>query len=212
MVKAVALNNDGATNGVTAPSSEAQERVIVQAWKDADIDPGQLSYLEAHGTGTTVGDRIEMRALTNAFERFTTKRQFCGSRHGEAQHRPRGRGIRDGRPLQSRHGDGARNPAAECQLRGAEPRKIGFANSPMFMVDSPLPWPKDTARLAGVSLLRLQRHEQPRRPASPPPQTSPSGRRRLEVLTLSTHARTLWPALLDAYLEHLCSPSGQLAS
>ena len=211
VVKAVALNNDGATNGVTAPSSEAQERVIVQAWKDADIDPGQLSYLEAHGTGTTVGDRIEMRALTNAFERFTTKRQFCGLGTAKPNigHAVAASGMAGLFKVVMAMEHGTLPPSVNFEEPNPE---IGFANSPMFMVDSPLPWPKDTARLAGVSSFGFSGTNSHAVLASPPPQTSPSVGDGLEVLTLSTHARTLWPALLDAYLEHLqAHPDSSLA-
>lgn len=58
-----ALNQDGRSNGLTAPNGRAQEAVIRAALKNADVSPGELSYLEAHGTGTTLGDPIELRAL-----------------------------------------------------------------------------------------------------------------------------------------------------
>lgn len=72
-----AINNDGASNALTAPNAETQEAVIVKAWQDAGIHPEQLGYIEAHGTGTVLGDPIEFKALTNAFRRFTNKTQFC---------------------------------------------------------------------------------------------------------------------------------------
>ncbi len=211
VVKSVALNNDGATNGVTAPSSEAQERVIVQAWKDADIDAGQLSYIEAHGTGTTVGDRIEMRALTNAFERFTTKRQFCGLGTAKPNigHAVAASGMAGLIKVILAMEHGTLPPSVNFEEPNPE---IGFANSPMFMVDSPLPWPKGTARLAGVSSFGFSGTNSHAVLASPPVEGPPSAGDGLEVLTLSTHSRTLWPALLDAYLEALRThPDSSLA-
>ncbi|MFI8946972.1 amino acid adenylation domain-containing protein [Streptomyces sp. NPDC053750] len=73
-----AVNNDGRSNGLTAPNARAQKELLVSAWKRAGIPPETLSYIEAHGTGTTLGDPIEIKGLTGAFAEFTTRRQFCG--------------------------------------------------------------------------------------------------------------------------------------
>lgn len=78
VIKGSAINNDGASNGITAPNAKAQEEVIVQAWKAAGINPETVSYIEAHGTGTVLGDPIEIKGLENAFRRFTNRKQFCG--------------------------------------------------------------------------------------------------------------------------------------
>lgn len=78
VIKGSAINNDGASNGITAPNAEAQEAVIISAWEEAKINPETISYIEAHGTGTVLGDPIEIKGLTNAFRRYTNKNQFCG--------------------------------------------------------------------------------------------------------------------------------------
>ena len=78
IVKGSAMNQDGQSLGITAPKADAQTRVIVKAWKNAGIDPATISYIEAHGTATRLGDPIEIQALTNAFKQFTRKKQFCG--------------------------------------------------------------------------------------------------------------------------------------
>ncbi|MCX7920814.1 MAG: type I polyketide synthase [Clostridia bacterium] len=77
VIKGSAINNDGISSGITAPNAEAQENVIVKAWEDAKINPETISYIETHGTGTVLGDPIEIKALKNAFSRYTDKRQFC---------------------------------------------------------------------------------------------------------------------------------------
>lgn len=77
VIKGSAINNDGASNGITAPDAKAQEAVISKAWKESGIDPETISYFEAHGTGTILGDPIEIKGLTNAFRKFTDKKQFC---------------------------------------------------------------------------------------------------------------------------------------
>lgn len=77
MIKASAVNNDGASNGITAPNAVAQEELLADVWQKAKIDPETISYIEAHATGTPLGDPIEIKGLTNAFRRFTQKKQFC---------------------------------------------------------------------------------------------------------------------------------------
>ncbi|WP_026884685.1 type I polyketide synthase [Clostridium akagii] len=77
VIKGSAINNDGVSVGITAPNVEAQENVILDAWKDAHIDPKTITHIEAHGTGTKLGDPIEVNAIKNAFSRFTNKKQFC---------------------------------------------------------------------------------------------------------------------------------------
>ncbi len=78
VIKGSAINQDGRSIGITAPDSKAQEDVIINAWKDANIEnPECISYIEAHGTGTKLGDPTEILAIRKAFKRFTDKKQFC---------------------------------------------------------------------------------------------------------------------------------------
>lgn len=77
IVKGSAALHGGYTPSLTAPSVAGEENVIVHAWQDAGIDPRSLSYIEAHGTGTKLGDPIEINALKRAFARYTNDRGFC---------------------------------------------------------------------------------------------------------------------------------------
>ncbi|MFZ7733721.1 beta-ketoacyl synthase N-terminal-like domain-containing protein [Bacillus velezensis] len=77
VIKGSALNQDGTTAGITAPNPAAQTEVIETAWKDAGIAPETLSFIEAHGTGTKLGDPVEFNGLCKAFEKYTAKKQFC---------------------------------------------------------------------------------------------------------------------------------------
>lgn len=63
VIRGSAANQDGRTNGLMAPSREAQEAVLRGAYRDADVSPGHVQYVEAHGTGTRLGDPIEAKAL-----------------------------------------------------------------------------------------------------------------------------------------------------
>src|SRR5690606_35864954 len=77
VIKGVGLNNDGGDKGsFTAPSAEGQAGAIHMAIKDARIAPASIGYLEAHGTGTPLGDPIEMEGLSLAFGPQNNK-QYC---------------------------------------------------------------------------------------------------------------------------------------
>lgn len=67
VIKSVAINHDGHSSGLTVPNGSAQEAVIRAALQQANLTPGDISYIEAHGTGTSLGDPIEARALAAVF-------------------------------------------------------------------------------------------------------------------------------------------------
>ena len=71
-----AINSDGASNGLSAPNPEAQADVLKRAWDDAGIQPQQISFIETHGTGTKLGDPIEIHGLTMAARHYTQDQQF----------------------------------------------------------------------------------------------------------------------------------------
>ncbi len=77
ILKGSALNAGGKTNGYTVPNPKAQSELVSTAFTRAGIQPEMLSYIEAHSTGTTLGDAIEIAGLTQAFENFSDKKQFC---------------------------------------------------------------------------------------------------------------------------------------
>ncbi|MHC5773995.1 type I polyketide synthase [Nostoc sp.] len=78
VIKGSAVNNDGSAKvGFTAPSSSGQAKVISEAQAIANVNPETISYIETHGTGTILGDPIEISALKKVFNASTQKRGFC---------------------------------------------------------------------------------------------------------------------------------------
>ena len=59
------------------PDPASQAEVITDSFQSAGIDPETLSYIEAHGTGTSLGDPIEIEGLSRAFRKWTNKKRFC---------------------------------------------------------------------------------------------------------------------------------------
>ena len=79
VIKGSAINNDGAVKvGYTAPSLEGQAAVIRAAYQVAEVSPETVTYVEAHATGTPLGDPVELAALSEVFSAKSQARQFCG--------------------------------------------------------------------------------------------------------------------------------------
>jgi len=77
IIKGSALNHGGKTNGYSVPNPQAQASVISRALLESNTDARHISYLEAHGTGTKLGDPIEITAMSKAFQQHTQDIGFC---------------------------------------------------------------------------------------------------------------------------------------
>ena len=71
------INYDGKTNGITAPSGVAQRDLLQSVYNNYQINPEEISYIVTHGTGTKLGDPVEINALFDAFKKYTSKQNFC---------------------------------------------------------------------------------------------------------------------------------------
>jgi phthiocerol/phenolphthiocerol synthesis type-I polyketide synthase B len=69
VIRGIAVNQDGRTNGISAPNGLSQQRVIRRALQNALLEPSRVTYVETHGTGTAVGDAIEFEALADVYGR-----------------------------------------------------------------------------------------------------------------------------------------------
>ncbi|MBF0395442.1 MAG: SDR family NAD(P)-dependent oxidoreductase [Desulfobacterales bacterium] len=77
VIKSSSINHGGKTNGYTVPNPNAQAELILDSLNKAAIDPETISYIEAHGTGTALGDPVEIRGLSLAYGEYTKKKQYC---------------------------------------------------------------------------------------------------------------------------------------
>ncbi|MFD8519916.1 SDR family NAD(P)-dependent oxidoreductase [Streptomyces capillispiralis] len=77
VIKGTAVNHSGRTPGIRVPSVAAQAELIETCLERAGVDPGTIGYLEAHGTGTEIGDLIEVQGLRRAFEKHTDAKGYC---------------------------------------------------------------------------------------------------------------------------------------
>ncbi|MBE7384658.1 MAG: SDR family NAD(P)-dependent oxidoreductase [Leptolyngbya sp. SIO1E4] len=152
IIKGSAINNDGALKaGYTAPSRDGQSAVISEAQAVAEIDPETITYIETHGTGTALGDPIEIAALTQVFRRSTDKKEFCaiGSVKTNVGHLTTAAGVTS----LIKTVLGLKNRLIPPSLHFEEPNpKIDFANSPFYVNTQLTPWETNgTPRRAGVS-------------------------------------------------------------
>lgn len=142
VIKGSAINQDGSSANLTAPNVLSQADVIEKAWQRAGIHPDTISYIEAHGTGTRIGDPIEIAGITKAFERYTSKKQFCGigSVKTNIGHLYEASGIVGliKAALALKHGE------IPPTLHFNRPNKnICFEESPVYLVDQLIPWETD---------------------------------------------------------------------
>ncbi len=93
VIKGSAVNSDGRSNGITAPNRWAQQQVADSAYQAAGIVPAQISFLEAHGTGTLLGDMIEAKALADAHRSRRDEPCAIGSIKGNLGHTEGAAGI-----------------------------------------------------------------------------------------------------------------------
>ncbi|MEV0323084.1 type I polyketide synthase [Streptomyces sp. NPDC050658] len=175
VIRGSAVNNDGATKaGYTAPSVQGQTSVVLAALAAADVDPATVSYVEAHGTATLMGDPIEVAALTHAYRQFTDLAGFCalGSVKTNIGHLDTAAGmaglIKTAMMLRYR--------TLVPSLNYTDPNPgIDFTHSPFFVNTELGDWPRGTTpRRAGVSAFgiggtnaHLILEEAPHTPARP---------------------------------------------
>ncbi|CDZ24038.1 hypothetical protein CCDG5_0919 [[Clostridium] cellulosi] len=203
VIKGSFINQDGASNGLTAPSPTAQAEVISKAWENASIDPKTISYIEAHGTGTRLGDPIEIDGITKAFRKYTKKKQFCAisaikSNIGHLDNAAGVAGVVKAALALSHR----QLPAS---IHFSEPnRAIDFINSPVYVNDRTRHWDTDgSPRRCGVSAFGLSgtNCHIVLEEAPAPQNDAQSDEESLNILTLSAKAKESLIELADSYIR-----------
>lgn len=151
VIKGSAVNQDGASNGITAPNSLAQADLFEEAWTDAGVDPESISYIEAHGTGTKLGDPVEIDGIQRAFRKYTQRKQFCaiGSVKTNIGHLDTTAGIAG----LIKAVMALKNRKIPVTLHFGRPnRNISFEDSPVYISDKTVEWKRESFPLrCGVS-------------------------------------------------------------
>ena len=152
IIRAAAVNNDGSLKaGYTTPSIQGQAEIIAFVQSLAGIDPATISYVETHGTGTSLGDPIEVEALTQSFRAGTAKRGYCaiGSVKPNVGHLDAAAGIAGFIKTVLALEHHAIPPSINCD----EPNpRIQFAETPFFVNTRLSHWERgEFPRRAGVS-------------------------------------------------------------
>jgi len=156
VIRSTAINNDGASKtSYTAPGVIGQCNAIIDALAKAEINPETISYIEAHGTGTPIGDPIEIDALTQAFRTQTQKQGFCaiGSAKPNIGHLDVASGMAGliKLTLALKH----KQIPPSINFNQPNPR-IDFAGSPFYVNTKLAPWETNNIpRRAGVTALGL---------------------------------------------------------
>jgi acyl transferase domain-containing protein/NAD(P)-dependent dehydrogenase (short-subunit alcohol dehydrogenase family)/acyl carrier protein len=205
IIRGSAINNDGSAgkSAFSAPSQNGQAEVIAEALAVAEVNPESLSYVEAHGTATVLGDPIEVSALTRVFRAYTDKKNYCaiGSVKSNIGHTVHAAGVlgliktalmlKHKRLVPSIHFD--------------EPnQQIDFRNSPFFVNTTLANWDDaPSPRRAGVSSFgvggtnaHVVLEEAPPRSVISPPTT-------VQVLKLSAKTENALKALAAQFANHL---------
>ncbi|MFN2446673.1 MAG: SDR family NAD(P)-dependent oxidoreductase [Vicinamibacterales bacterium] len=209
VIKGSAVNNDGGSKvGYLAPGVEGQSASIAEALAVAGITADAISYVETHGTGTPVGDPIEIAALTQAFRQTSTRSGFCaiGSLKTNIGHLDTAAGVASFiKVVQALE---HRELPPSLFFESPNP-SIDFARSPFYVNATLKPWPSSDlgARRAGVSALGVggtNAHVILEEAPPPPPATAS---RVCYPLLLSARTPTALDALTWRYAAHFARRS-----
>ena len=211
VIRGTAVNHDGASGGLTVPNPMAQAQLLETAISDAGIQPADLSYLEAHGTGTSLGDPVELAGIARA---------YCAQRE-PGQVLPIGSVKSNIGHAESAAGMAGLIKAVLILQRGEIPPSLHFqepnpefdwSNTPLQVAGSRMPLPKREApHLVGISAFGmsginghtiLEAYEQPARQATEP--SSP-----VLVLPISAHSSEALQARVADLEKRIKHPSFQ---
>jgi amino acid adenylation domain-containing protein len=204
VIRGCALNNDGASKvGFTAPSIEGQSRVIAMAQEASGVGPETIGYIEAHGTGTPLGDPIELAALTQAFRAKTADKQFCaiGTAKTNVGHLDVAAGVTGLINATNILRHGILPPT--LHFRKPNP-KFDLENSPFYVNTGKKAWkPQESPRRAGVSAFGVGGTNAHVILEEPPAKSFEPSTRPAQLLVLSARSESALEKATDNLVEQL---------
>jgi acyl transferase domain-containing protein len=215
VIRGTAVNQDGLTNGLTAPSGRAQQLVIRRALDNARLSPAQVTLIEAHGTGTELGDPIEVEALGEVYGGKTESGDACalGAVKTNIGHTEAGAGMA-----------GLMKVALSVQHRAIAPNlhfeklnpHISLDHSRLFVPTVRMPWDVDDERRhgavssfgAGGTNAHVLVGPAPAVGAGVPDEagTGPV------VIPISARTPAALPSMIEAYRDYFASSAGAVHS
>jgi acyl transferase domain-containing protein/acyl-CoA synthetase (AMP-forming)/AMP-acid ligase II/acyl carrier protein len=213
LIRGSAVNQDGRTAGIAAPNASAQQSVIREAMAQAGVAPRDLTYIEAHGTGTSIGDPIEVEAIKDALGKAAPGELPClmGSVKANIGHLENASGMAGLAKVLGclQHDEIPGQP----HFTKLNPR-ISLAGTRIVIPAKPQPWPRAARRVAGVSSFGFGGTNAhmivEEAPATPRPEGLPS--RPCHILTLSARTESALKNLASRFEKHLAEhPKDQLA-
>ncbi|WP_424097237.1 SDR family NAD(P)-dependent oxidoreductase [Moorena producens] len=210
VIRGSAVNHDGPSSGLTVPNQMAQEKLIRQALTNGKVEPTEINYIEAHGTGTSLGDPIEVGALASVLcpNRSRSNPLVIGSVKTNLGHLEAAAGIVGLiKVVLSLH-----YQEIPPHLHFSTPNPhIPWDEFPLVVPTSPTPWsPGDKPRIAGVSSFGMSGtnahvvlEEAPIQVKSQPPLLKDSLERPVHLLTLSAKTPKALEDLVNRYHNHI---------
>ena len=212
IIKGSAVNNDGSAKaGYAAPSVRGQADAVVEALANAGVDAADISYVETHGSGTPIGDPIEVRALTKAFRHFVQRRGFCaiGAVKTNVGHLDAAAGmaglIKTVLALKHR--------LIPPTLHFSRPNpEIDFSATPFFVNTTLLPWDSKGPRRAGVMSTGMGGTNAHVILEEAPAMAPSVGSAGPQLLVMSAKSASALEAIGSSLADHLASPAGASSS
>jgi acyl transferase domain-containing protein/thioesterase domain-containing protein len=206
VIRGVGINNDGGDKvSFSAPSVDGQAQAIAMAQAHADVSPESITYVEAHGTATPMGDPIEVAALTQAFRLQTAANQFCaiGSIKGNIGHLADAAGIAGLIKVALALDHQQIPPSINFETPNPQ---LDLANSPFYVNTKLADWlPGSSPRRAGVSSFGFGGTNVHLVLEEAPPVRPSGGSRRHQLLLISAKTRMALATATSNLQAHLAS-------
>lgn len=204
LVRGSAMNQDGRTAGIAAPNGSAQQSVIREALAQAGVAPSELTYMEAHGTGTSIGDPIEVEAIKGVLGNTSAEDLPClmGSVKANVGHMENASGIASVAKVLAclQHGQ----IPGQLHFDKLNPR-ISLAGTRIAIPQAPQPWPPAPRRIAGISSFGFGGTNAHIVLEETPQKSRPEGlsNRPSHILTLSARTENALKNMASRFEKHL---------